>query len=242
METHKLFKDAERDDYFMAMSSSDETVLIDVRSSKAYKCKWSEDIIQQAKDNLGSSSQEIENWRKDLKNSSKDFIVSISESCESLVWKKNGRTKVRIAEIPLESINYPEALEKLFEIGLQDKVEKEMHKRNFERIAEERKDMQLRMKTMTEDKINLESSLYSKFLAIDNAKQDYIAELLERIKELEEVAESSGPSPSKKQKLNIDASEKPSKIHTISSSSEDEAESKCDSSLNLNNSQNLFNL
>lgn len=239
MENHQLFKDEKCQDYYFATSSLEETVIIDIKSSKAFKCFWTENVFRQAKENLGSTRQEIENWLQQMRTSSKDFAIAISEDCKNLIWKKNGRVKVRIAEVPIETIDFHEALKKLFEIGLKDKIDKEMHKQNFERIADERKDMILRMKTMTEDKTKLESTLYSKFLAILNAKQDYIAELLSRIKELEEdPMETCKPSTSTNEKH---------RIHTISSSSEGsedntEASNKCDSSLNLNNSQNLFNL
>ena len=220
MHLHRMFKDDKLQEFFMAGTCDDQTIMIDLAENKAYKMTWTKEAFEDASDKLGNKSpQDIKDWYEQVKESSQDFFFSIEDG--KLQWKKGGKIKLRIAEFPLEILDVCVAHQMIFETSLKAIQEKNTFQKNFERLSEERKEYQLKMKRMIEEKENLEQKLLSRFLRILNSKQDKIKELMENQRPEEELDQSVH--------------------HDISDSSSSEAEEK-NSTLDMNNSQNLLNL
>lgn len=244
MELHKLLIEGENGFYMAATHFQNEefdTLLVDFANNAAFSTKLSRDIIQESAKLLGKEEKDITEWaKKAFSLEGDEFSFKIDD--EILVWKKSGKRKLRIAEIPIKSIDVVEAHKTIFEHSVKtikhEKQESTTFKHNFDKISEERKGYQTEMKKMIEYKNNLEQKLYSNFQPILHSKQD-------RIKKLEQKLKNGGN--------NADSSDSDVEIvesakHTISSSEDEmktdnnELNEKMSSTLNLDDSQNFLNL
>ncbi len=221
MELHRLAID--ENNFFLAGTrmGEKECIFVDLNNDKAFQFKWD---LRQAQSNTSKSAEEIESWLEQVVNSSSEFVFSLEEG-DQLVWKKvGGKSKLRIATFDALPIDKQSAQNSLFGRALEVQSEMKVHRDNFYRISEERKDYQVRIERMIKDKNDLEENLFSRFLPILHSKQDKIRELQEQLKGV-----------------------KPTKVHSVSSSSDEsmsqeESSQPQNSTLDFNNSQNFLNL
>ena len=215
----------------------------DAENNKAYKILVDKEIFDESANDIGKNSGDIKTWAMKAfsPQSTPEFTFNITEDGKRLIWKKSGKRKLRIAEIPLENVDYVAADRKMFEHALSEKELCERYKNNYEVVAEERKGNIQTMSEMVVFKKDLEQKMYGQFLPILNSKQDRIKELEERIKDLENKTETEGME---------EAKTAPKIVHEISDSdSEEEMVQEnepstillANASMNLNDSQNLLN-
>ena len=245
MELHKMYHEND-ENFFKAITkvTNDkfETTFIDAENNKAYKILVDKEIFDESANDIGKNSDDIKTWaiKAFSSQSTSEFTFNITEDGKRLIWKKSGKRKLRIAEIPLENVDYQEADRKMFEHALSEKELCERYKNNYEHVAEERKGNIQTMSKMVEHKKDLEQKMYGQFLPILNSKQDRIKELEERLKDLENKTETE----------EMEAKTAPKIVHEISDSDseeemvqENEPSSilQANASMNLNDSQNLLN-
>ena len=101
-----------------------ETTLIDAENSKAYKILVDKEIFDESANDIGKNSDDIKTWAEKAfsPQSTAEFTFNITEDGKRLIWKKSGKRKLRIAEIPLENVDYLAADRKMFEHALKEKI------------------------------------------------------------------------------------------------------------------------
>ncbi len=220
----KLFKSVQDRDFLQAKVeiSSDETdftaqvLAIDINENDAFKFEITTDgVLNQVGKKLNKKPEDVLKWAQEAFAPTGNEQFEFVRDKKVVKWRKCGKIKATLAEIPIsETVDVDQAHRDLFQtqLDLAEAGRKEIAKlqENFIKAQDERKEYQITMSRMANDKANLESDLYSAFLPILNAKQEKIRELQDQLEQNDSM------------ETDHDSKKTATTTHTISSSEEDE--------------------